>query len=118
MGESLVIDNSKGEVFEGHPVRDFIVDSIISNSATIIKQNGGAVVVRSVNVTGGKLADMNDATSVFEAVFTDGGDGIVAVRSAVQVERSGFKNHANAPIQFDSFVYQMQARAGRVRDLL
>ena len=103
VGESLVIDNSKGEVFEGASGGDIsLADSIISNSATIIKQNGGAVVVRSVNVTGGKLADMNDATSVFEAVFTDGGDGIVAVRSAVQVERSGFKNHANAPIQFDS----------------
>ncbi len=103
VGESLVIDNSKGEVFEGASGGDIsLADSIISNSATIIKQNGGAVVVRSVNVTGGKLADMNDATSAFEAVFTDGGDGIVAVRSAVQVERSGFKNHANAPIQFDS----------------
>jgi len=102
VGQSLVIEDS-GEIFEGSSGGDIsLADSIVSTSETLIKQSGGAVLVRDVNITGGTLADMTDATSVFEAVYTDGGEGIKAVRSGVQVERSVFKGHAAAPIQFDS----------------
>ena len=101
VGQSMVIEDS-GDMFEAAGGDISLADTVVSTSKTVIKQVGGAVVVRDVNITGGTLADMTDATSVFEAVFTDGGDGIKSVRSAVQVERSHFKGHTTAPIQFDS----------------
>ncbi len=101
VGQSMVIENS-GDMFEAAGGDISLADTVVSTSKTVIKQVGGAVLVRDVNITGGTLADLTDATSVFEAVFTDGGDGIKAVRSAVQVERSQFKGHSAAPIQFDS----------------
>jgi plastocyanin len=101
VGQSMVIEDS-GDMFEAAGGDISLVDTVVSTSKTVIKQVGGAVVVRDVNITGGTLADMTDATSVFEAVFTDGGEGIKSVRSAVQVERSHFKGHTVAPIQFDS----------------
>ena len=104
VAQSLNVVNSKGILLQAESGGDIsLADSIISESGDIIKQNGGAVVVRGVTVTGGgKLADMEDATSIFEAVTTNGGDGIKAVKSAVQIERSDFKGHTNAPVQFDS----------------
>ena len=101
VGQSLVIEDS-GDMFEAAGGDISLADTVVSTSKTVIKQVGGAVLVRDVNITGGTLADLTDATSVFEAVYTDGGDGIKAVRSAVQVERSQFKGHSAAPIQFDS----------------
>lgn len=101
VGQSMVIEDS-GDMFEAAGGDISLADTVVTTSKTVIKQVGGAVVVRDVNITGGTLADMTDATSVFEAVFTDGGEGIKSVRSAVQVERSHFKGHTTAPIQFDS----------------
>ena len=104
VAQNLVVGNTKGELLEGVNGGDVsLADSTISGSGDIIKQNGGAVLVRGVTVTGGgKLADIQDATSVFEDVNTDGGDGINAVKSAVQIERSNFKGHSSAPVKFNS----------------
>ena len=104
VGQNMVISNSKGETFEGESGGDIsLADATVSGSGNIIKQVGGAVVVRGVDVTGGgKLADIEDATSIFEDVVTDGGEGIDARKSAVQIERSDFKNHGTAPVKFNS----------------
>jgi plastocyanin len=104
IAQNVAIDNTKGDIFEGINGGDVsLADSTISNSGNVIKQNGGAVLVRGVSVTGGgKLADIQDATSVFEDVTTNGGEGIDAVKSSVQIERSNFKGHASAPVKFNS----------------
>ena len=104
IAQNVAIDNTKGDIFEGVNGGDVsLADSTISNSGNVIKQNGGAVLVRGVTVTGGgKLADMQDSTSVFEDVTTDGGEGIDAVKSSVQIERSSFKGHSSAPVKFNS----------------
>ena len=104
IAQNVAIDNTKGDIFEGVNGGDVsLADSTISNSGNVIKQNGGAVLVRGVSVTGGgKLADIQDATSVFEDVTTNGGEGIDAVKSSVQIERSSFKGHASAPVKFNS----------------
>lgn len=104
IAQNVAIDNTKGDIFEGVNGGDVsLADSTISNSGNVIKQNGGAVLVRGVTVTGGgKLADIQDATSVFEDVTTNGGEGIDAVKSSVQIERSNFKGHASAPVKFNS----------------
>lgn len=104
IAQNLVVDNSKGELLEGVNGGDIsLADSTISSSGDIIKQVGGAVLVRGVSVSGGgKLADIQDATSVFEDLNTDGGEGINAVKSAVQIERSKFKGHSSAPVKFNS----------------
>jgi plastocyanin len=104
IAQNIAIDNTMGDIFEGINGGDVsLADSTISNSGNVIKQNGGAVLVRGVTITGGgKLADIQDATSVFEDVTTDGGEGIDAVKSSVQIERSNFKGHASAPVKFNS----------------
>ena len=104
IAQNLVVDNSKGELLEGVNGGDIsLADSTISSSGDIIKQVGGAVLVRGVSVSGGgKFADIQDVTSVFEDLNTDGGEGINAVKSAVQIERSKFKGHSSAPVKFNS----------------
>ena len=71
-------------------------DSYQSNydfSEAVIGVKGGAITMRNVQMTGGwKLAQMEDATSLFEAVTMDGNKGIKGKNTAIQMERSTIKN--------------------------
>ena len=105
VGQNMVISNSKGKTFEGESGGDIsLADAVVTDSGTLITQIGGAVVVRDVNATnGGKFADMDDATSIFEAVVLDATEGIKAVNSGVQIERSEIKNQAGKyVVDFDA----------------
>jgi hypothetical protein len=62
-------------------------------SEAVIGVKGGAITMRNVQMTGGwKLAQMEDATSLFEAVTMDGNKGIKGKNTAIQMERSTIKN--------------------------
>ena len=60
---------------------------------SVIGINGGALTMRNVQMTSGwRLAGMEDATSLFEAVTMDGNKGIKGKNTAIQMERSTVKN--------------------------
>ena len=62
-------------------------------SEAVIGVKGGAITMRNVQMTGGwKLAQMEDATSLFEAVTMDGNKGIKGKNTGIQMERSTIKN--------------------------
>ena len=71
-------------------------DSYQSNydfSEAVIGVKGGVITMRNVQMTGGwKLAQMEDATSLFEAVTMDGNKGIKGKNTGIQMERSTIKN--------------------------
>jgi len=77
---------------------DVSIANVVSSGVTLVKHSAGAVVARDINITDGRLGELSDSTTVFEAVIADNSD-LVAVNSAVQVERSSFKTKG---ISFDS----------------
>lgn len=77
---------------------DVSIANVVSDGVTLVKHSAGAVVARDINITNGRLGELSDSTTVFEAILADNSD-LVAVNSAVQVERSSFKTKG---ISFDS----------------
>ena len=77
---------------------DVSIANVVSDGVTLVKHSAGAVVARDINITDGRLGELSDSTTVFEAVVADNSD-LVAVNSAVQVERSSFRTKG---ISFDS----------------
>lgn len=77
---------------------DVSIANVVSSGVTLVKHSAGAVVARDINITDGRLGELSDSTTIFEAVIADNSD-LVAVNSGVQVERSSFKTKG---ISFDS----------------
>jgi len=99
LAKNIVVSGTERKLFTAAGGATIAVaDSTLDITKDAITQDGGAVLVRDVVVTGtGKLASMTDSTSIFEAVTTD--VDIDAVNSAVQIERSSF---SNSKVNFDS----------------
>ena len=99
LAKNIVVSGTERKLFTaGGGATIAVADSQLTISKDAITQDGGAVLVRDVVVTGtGKLASMTDSTSIFEAVTTD--VDIDAANSAVQIERSTF---SGSKVNFDS----------------
>ena len=72
---------------------DTSLGSFTTGVESVIGIKGGALTMRNVQMTGGwRLAGMEDATSLFEAVTMDGNKGIKGKNTGIQMERSTIKN--------------------------
>ena len=97
IAQNMVITDSAGISFKGANGGDVVIaDASATNSGSdegLVKVTGGAATVRNLDMTGGKkLAVLDDATSLFEAVTMDGNEGIKGTNTAIQIERSTIKN--------------------------
>ena len=88
----------------GEYTGDTTLGSFTPGVESVIGIKGGALTMRNVQMTGGwRLAGMEDATSLFEAVTMDGNKGIKGKNTGIQMERSTIKNlDGNYAIDLDN----------------
>lgn len=97
VAQNMIIEGPSSQiVIDG--TGDVSIANVVSDGVTLVKHSVGAVVARDINITNGRLGELSDSTTVFEAIVADNSD-LVAVNSGVQVERSSFKTKG---ISFDS----------------